>query len=251
MKAKILTLGLICFFIFAYCNSPADPEIEKALNDPVASLILPTIVSFTSSNPDRDRYITISWEVKNATSIWLQFPKSPLQRDVSHMPIGSVNHDVYGKSREDAVRMTYALAASNDDGSVREEIEVVSASAILEITTIPPVPVFTYVVDPEFPNNESKSYWTTSFTIVLTETYGIGGEVRIELYKPYDGPGAPGFGAMRDFEPYGILTSSASRRLYRPASYQPPSELIIRAQINDNNGFWTEPFVKIFLLGPN
>ena len=32
MRVKILALGLICFFIFAYCNSPADPEIEKTLN---------------------------------------------------------------------------------------------------------------------------------------------------------------------------------------------------------------------------
>lgn len=32
MRVKVLILGLICFFIFAYCNSPADPEIEKTLN---------------------------------------------------------------------------------------------------------------------------------------------------------------------------------------------------------------------------
>lgn len=32
MKTKILLLTFICFFIFAYCTSPADPEIEKVLN---------------------------------------------------------------------------------------------------------------------------------------------------------------------------------------------------------------------------
>lgn len=32
MKAKILILGLVCLFVFAYCESPANPEIEKALN---------------------------------------------------------------------------------------------------------------------------------------------------------------------------------------------------------------------------
>lgn len=31
MRTKILTLALICLFVFASCNSPADPEIEKAL----------------------------------------------------------------------------------------------------------------------------------------------------------------------------------------------------------------------------
>lgn len=32
MRTKVLILGLICLFVFAYCNSPADPEIEKVLN---------------------------------------------------------------------------------------------------------------------------------------------------------------------------------------------------------------------------
>jgi len=32
MRTKILILGLICLFVFTYCDSPADPEIEKALN---------------------------------------------------------------------------------------------------------------------------------------------------------------------------------------------------------------------------
>lgn len=31
MRTKVLILGLICLLIFAFCNSPADPEIEKAL----------------------------------------------------------------------------------------------------------------------------------------------------------------------------------------------------------------------------
>ncbi len=32
MRLKILVLGLALFFTFAYCTSPADPDIEEALN---------------------------------------------------------------------------------------------------------------------------------------------------------------------------------------------------------------------------
>lgn len=226
MRIKILILGLICFFIFAYCTSPADPKIKKALNDPVASLILPTIVSFTSSNPDRDRYITISWEVKNATSIWLQFPKSPLQRDVSHMPIGSVNHDVYGKSREDAVRMTYALAASNDDGSVREEIEVVSASATLEFTAIPEV----------VPQG-------SSFDFFVTETYGVGGDAIIRFYQDHTG-GSYYAEQRKTFLPF--ETWYLGRDISVSFTY-----FWVIVSVDDDNGFWTEPSFMVFLRGPN
>lgn len=247
MRTKILIMGLICLFIFAYCKKGVENPHSPIIDPPTIVLNPPTIVSFTSANPDKNRFITISWEVENSTRVVLQHSKPPYVRDVN--PTGSVEEEVYGDTLEDAVKMNYSLIAYNDDENVREDIVVESAAAALEITTIPPVPVFIYVVDPEFPNDQSKSYWTSSFTVVLTETYGVGGKVRIELYKPYDGPGTPGFGEMRAFEPYGILTSSKSIRLYRPASYQPPSELIIRAQISDTNGFWTEPFVKIFLGG--
>ena len=40
MKAKILALGLVCFFIFAHCNSPASPDIEEAVAKPEANIVL-------------------------------------------------------------------------------------------------------------------------------------------------------------------------------------------------------------------
>lgn len=39
MRTKVLTLGLICFFVFAYCNSPADPGIEETVK-PKANIVL-------------------------------------------------------------------------------------------------------------------------------------------------------------------------------------------------------------------
>ena len=60
MRAKILTLGLVCLCFILSCDkkikNPYSPESPTILN-------LPTIVSFTATNPQRDRYFTISWEV--------------------------------------------------------------------------------------------------------------------------------------------------------------------------------------------
>jgi len=45
MRAKILTLGLICFFIFAYCESPASPDIEEIIVKPKANIVLDGILN--------------------------------------------------------------------------------------------------------------------------------------------------------------------------------------------------------------
>lgn len=69
MRVKILVLGLICFVIFAYCNSPADPEIEEVLK-------LPSIDYFTARHNHSiaqdgrwNSYFTLSWSVINAMSV--------------------------------------------------------------------------------------------------------------------------------------------------------------------------------------
>ncbi len=41
MRTKILALGLVCFFIFTHCNSPASPDIEEAIKPiPKANIVL-------------------------------------------------------------------------------------------------------------------------------------------------------------------------------------------------------------------
>lgn len=50
MRAKILTRSLICFFVFASCTSPADPEIEEALNpDPTTDVRYSCQIELTAS----------------------------------------------------------------------------------------------------------------------------------------------------------------------------------------------------------
>lgn len=63
MRAKILTLGLICFFVFAYCkkNLPTSPDLNISL----------TINHFTA-NPTEilfGEYSTLSWDVRNASKV--------------------------------------------------------------------------------------------------------------------------------------------------------------------------------------
>jgi len=65
MRAKIFILGLICIFLFAYCNSPADPEIKKVLNpgNP-GNPGLPVINYFTASGDGEKA--TLTWKVTNS-----------------------------------------------------------------------------------------------------------------------------------------------------------------------------------------
>lgn len=229
MRTKILVLGLACLFIFSFCEKGVENPHSPVYTPPIVVLNPLTIVSFTSSNPDKDRFITISWEVENATSIWLQTPyNAPYQWDVSHLPIGSVDHEVCGLSTWDAVTMTYALSATNDDGSVREEIEVVSASAVLEITAIPEVVVHGALFD-----------------VIVTETYGVGGYAIIRLHREHCG-GTWYKEQRKTFLPF------ETWYIGRDIDSSPfTTYLCIQALVDDDNGFWTEPSALIFLRGPN
>jgi len=94
---------------------------------------------------------------------------------------------------------TFTLEAINDNGRIEKFIEIEPIMAILEITTIPEVPLFTY-----YPNSNR---WRSYFTVAITETNGIGGFVlhfKVHLITSglencdsttqFDGP---------DFEPFG------------------------------------------------
>ncbi|MBA7605981.1 hypothetical protein ES703_13117 [subsurface metagenome] len=66
MKTKVLTLGLICLFIFAYCESPVSPDIPD-------EILLPVIEYFTAS-PSQIAYggsSTLSWSTVNTWKVLL------------------------------------------------------------------------------------------------------------------------------------------------------------------------------------
>lgn len=66
MRVKVLILGLICLFVFAYCESPVSPDIPE-------ELLLPAIEYFRAS-PSQISYgesSTLSWSTVNTWKILL------------------------------------------------------------------------------------------------------------------------------------------------------------------------------------
>lgn len=151
MRIKILVLGLICLFAFAYCNSPADPEIEKALNPPDSDL------------------------------------DEPLPR------------------------------------------------AILEVTTNPELPIFTY---------DSIVHCTFyEFIIIITETNGVGGQFDPMLWTDAvreDGCGHQTSFANEIFEPYGTIQIFVDWR-----ARCKPTIMTLRLKGYDNNNYEIDVLVEI------
>lgn len=166
MKTKILTLGLFCLFIFAYCNSPADPEIEKTLNP--GNPGLPVIASFTATHLQSNHF-TLSWSTENATTV-------KIDQGIGEVPaIGTMEVQILEPT-------TYTLTASNAMGTSTAScpVEGIPASLMeVEITTIPETVIFTYYPDSDI----SKA----TFTVIITETNGevggsFSGEIRSFVY---------------------------------------------------------------------
>lgn len=107
MRIKLLILGLICLFIFAYCNSPADPEIEKTLNP--GNPGLPVIHYFTASGGGQRG--TLSWKVTNHFRVEID------------NGIGEVlGQGIRNVSVTETT--TYVLTATNADGQVQASCSV-------------------------------------------------------------------------------------------------------------------------------
>ncbi|MBA7496914.1 hypothetical protein ES702_07523 [subsurface metagenome] len=108
MKTKILVLGLICLFVFAHCNSPADPEIEKVLNP-----ILPAINYFTVTPTDINQFqtATLEWKTTNANKVEIDngIGEVALEGMIEVIPLETTN---------------YRLWATNNDGQVTDNCRV-------------------------------------------------------------------------------------------------------------------------------
>lgn len=195
MRTKVLILGLVCLFFILSCDkkikNPYSPESPTILN-------LPTIVSFTATNPQRDRYFTISWEVLNATSVHLAITGPTEWHDGDVGLTGAIEIEVWRWSpfgQEDEHATVFTLDAENNDGTVQEVIEIRPITAFLEVAIVPEVPVFSYA-----------SEWRSVFTVAITETNGIGGEVYVMVYLTRHECSDPIVNLDGvDFEPFGTI----------------------------------------------
>ena len=154
---KKLILMLIVVF-FAFSLMPCCKEKLPTTPD-IPTKILPTIVYFTA-NPTSiklDDFSTLSWNVKNATNITIDYG------------VGTVS--ATGTKEVSPSQTTlYTLTATNSDGQNSTSCRVeIKEWAILELSTTPESPMFYY--DPNF------DICTSTLTFNMTETAGIGGQI--------------------------------------------------------------------------
>lgn len=242
MRAKVLTLGLICFFILS-CDkkikNPYSPESPTILN-------LPTIVSFTATNPERGRYFTISWEVLNATSVHLTITGGTEGYDGDVGLTGAMEIEVWRFSPWESGAATCTLDAENNDGKTQEVIEIEPITAILEITTIPEVPIFTYYSLPD-----GRSEWHSYFTVAITETNGIGGkkEGQVAIYLTRHECSSPiKRYEILGFEPFGTIeipVDISTPELPVPYPGCEQDYMTLAIFVIDNNEYWIQFYVDV------
>jgi len=107
MRAKVLNLSLICLFVFAYCESPADPEIKSALNPENSNPVVLPIINYFTATYLQGNYFELSWEVftSGTTSVGI----SP---NIGEVPaVGTREVEVFETT-------TYTLIASNAKGTI-------------------------------------------------------------------------------------------------------------------------------------
>lgn len=193
MRIKILTLGLICFFIFAYCNSPADPEIEKALDpgnpDPTIVLNFPTINYFTATPSqilwgesfvlawhvtDENWHISnLYWSIKDHKGVlWFESTRTDNPWGEHAVPM---RPDYLGDWSYDVIT-TFTLTAKNDAGQVQESCTIETPPNLAEVVmTHGPTGVFYsnfYHVTGGVKNIGSLPAFNTKVSVDLYGSYG-------------------------------------------------------------------------------
>jgi len=226
MKAKVLTLGLICFFIFASCTSPADPEIKKALNpgNPTNSGTIET----SGDDPPVILYFYEEHLYGSTHCLYWDIAETPVATVTASWTLGEVPLTSTGSCMAVYETTTYTLTAISAGGSAEASVVIEPKErAVLEVTTIPEVPIFHYDSTPYYEKSES------AFTLTITETNGVGGHLNyIEIIFPPDGRCSFSVIYHVDFEAFG----SASY-LFDVCANGRPTSMFFRSYCLDDNGY--------------
>ena len=143
MRIKILTLALTCLFIFASCESPADPEIKKALNpDPVFTGL--PVISYFTATPSQILWgesFVLAWHVSNASYWVIKDHKGVLWVESTRIdnPWGEhairMRPDYLGDWSYDVIT-TFTLTATNSNGQVQESCTIETPPNLAEVVMI-------------------------------------------------------------------------------------------------------------------
>jgi len=212
-KMLLVFLCLSLFLSIPYCKKklPTTPDIPTK--------ILPTIESFTAtpSSIKLEDYSVLAWSVTNATNC-------------------TIDHEVGTVSQSGTVEVTpielttYTLTATNSDGTRTASCTVAILEwAELDVSLSPEFPWFWW--------NPIYERWQSEFTIIMTETAGVGGQINSLLvtawaadvmFYSYDF-GYGSFNPLGSFSPYILL-----RLLYQP------DLIMFGIEGVDNNGYAIE-----------
>jgi len=212
-KSVLFFLCLSLFLSIPGCKKklPTTPDIP--------TVVLPTITYFIASPTSikLDDFSTLSWSTTNATNITIDHGVGTVSA------IGTVE-----VSPEDTT--TYTLTATNSDGSKTSSCTVgILQWAELNVSLSPEFPWFWW--------NPIYERWQSEFTIIMTETAGVGGQITslivtawaadIMFYSYDFGYGS--FNPLGSFSPYILL-----RLLYQP------DIIIFGIEGVDDNGYAIE-----------
>jgi len=233
MRFKILALGLV-FLILIAC--------EKGIENPYSpepSIIpqsnLPEIVLFTAVSPLRTRDYTLSWKVLNATTVNIGYNLG----NVAAEGTMELNLPLYLET------ITYILVATNNYGESTKSIIFEPERATFEIT-VPEIPVFHYSYNP----TSIYTYSESVFTVVFTETNGIGGSILLKVATAPCGNQwqYPTDGQPISYVPYEVIVHTFSIRVYRIECK--PTHLTVGVKGYDNNNMNTDEYVSVpFIWG--
>lgn len=234
MKAKILTLGLICFFIFAYCTSPADPQIEKALNP--GNPGNPGIIETSGDDPPVILYFYEEHLFGATHCLFWSVAETPVAIVTTSWGTNEVPLTVSGCCLVVDETTIFTLTAIGAGGSAEAFLEIVPKKrAVLEITTIPDIPIFHY--DDSTPYYEKSE---STFSLIITETNGIGCHLNyIEITFP---DGRCAFSCIYHVDP---IPSGNISYLFDVCANGRPTSMFFRSYGLDDNGYTIKIKVEI------
>jgi len=211
---KKMFLCFLCLSLFL-----SIPGCKKKLptTPDIPTVVLPTIAYFTA-NPIlimQSTQSTLSWSTTNATSI-------SIDQGIGNVAATDKTTVSPGETT------TYMLTAKNSDGQKTASCTVeIMEFMELTISIIPESPIFLY--DPEL------NITISAFTVVMTETNGVGGQVDgllIEAYETYNHTLL-----HEEIFPGGILPALGSFSIYCPLEIAGKPDIIaLWIEATDDNG---------------